>query len=120
MVREGPGPFLASFLRVLRGDLGSHLQNLAFGPGSTSPSEYQGPDLRPLYIAHRHKDALEPIPAPLRMLMRGQGRQEFTGAVHYGRYGLPEMGVYISRLEGRNMGLGSRVVEDPRRGFNGI
>jgi hypothetical protein len=38
------------------------------------------------------------------------------GALHYERYGLPDMGVYISRLEGRNTGLGpqGRRVPAPR------
>jgi len=33
---------------------------------------------------------------------RGRGRQEFTRAVHYERYGLADTGVRTCRLEGRN------------------
>ena len=33
--------------------------------------------------------------------------------VHDERYGLPDMGVYISRLEGRNMGLGPQGRREP-------
>ena len=40
--------------------------------------------------------------------------------VHYQKYGLPDMDVYISRFEGRNTGLGSSAIQDSRRGFNGI
>ena len=39
--------------------------------------------------------------------------------VEYRRSGLPGIGVYTSRFEGRYVWLGPRVVEDPRRGFNG-
>jgi hypothetical protein len=41
------------------------MQNRAYGPGTpteSATSNTQGPDLcPPLYIAHRHKDALGPI-----------------------------------------------------------
>jgi hypothetical protein len=36
----------------------------------------------------------------------GWGRQEFTGALQYERYGLADTGVRTCRLEGRNMELG--------------
>jgi hypothetical protein len=58
--------------------------------------------------------------APLRTLMRRTGRQEFTQALPYERYGLPDMDVYKSRLEGRNMRLSPQAVETLRRGFNGV
>ena len=36
----------------------------------------------------------------------GEGVSGVTPPVHDESYGLPDMGVYISRLDGRNMGLG--------------
>jgi hypothetical protein len=38
--------------------------------------------------------------------MRGVGGQELRSPVHDEKYGLPDMGVYIGRYDGRNMGLG--------------
>ena len=38
----------------------------------------------------------------------GRGRQVLTGVVDYERYGLPDIGVYTSRFEDRNMMLGTR------------
>jgi hypothetical protein len=52
--------------------------------------------------------------------MGGGGRQEFMGALHYERYGLADMGVYISHLEGRCLGLALGVVEDLQRGHEGV
>jgi hypothetical protein len=53
--------------------------------------------------------------------MRGPGVVRSLGPrVEYRRSGLPGIGVYTSRFEGRNTRLGPSVVEDPRRGFNGV
>ena len=45
--------------------------------------------------------------------MRGRGRQELRPRVCYEKYGLPDMGVYIIRVEGRNMGLGPQGRREP-------
>ncbi len=42
---------------------------------------------------------------PLRTLMRGRGNQG-QGVLQYSTSGRPDLGVYASRFEGRNMGRG--------------
>ena len=46
--------------------------------------------------------------------IRGRGSQELRSAVDYERYGLPDIGVYTSRFEGRNTGLGPSGRRGPR------
>jgi hypothetical protein len=46
----------------------------------------------------------------------GEGYQELRPPVHDERYGLPDMDVHMGRFEGRNMGLGPRVLGSPRVG----
>jgi len=53
--------------------------------------------------------------------VRGRGMAGVLSTpIHYGRYGLHDMDVHLSRFEGRNMGLCPRVVEDLRHAFNGL
>jgi hypothetical protein len=59
------------------------------------------------YTVHRHKDALGPIRGTPQDAEAGEGWQEFRPPVHDERYSPPDMGVYIGRLECRNMRLRS-------------
>lgn len=52
--------------------------------------------------------------------IRAGGYQEFTGALHYQRYGLTDTGVRTRRFEGSNTRLGPSVDEDPFVGFSGV
>jgi hypothetical protein len=59
----------------------------------------------------------------LRMLtpIGGRGWQELSTQIHYGRYGLPDMDVHISRFEGRNMRSCPRGRRRHlRHAFNGV
>jgi len=99
----GPSSPVPLYTRVRgRSVLRSPEAELHIGPRTpTDPttSNTQGPDLEPLYIAHRHKDALGQHATPLRTLMRG-GRQESQPPVCYQRPGPPDRGVRRSRFEG--------------------
>jgi hypothetical protein len=63
-------------------------------PTDSATSNTQGPELCPLYIAHRQKDALGRIRGTPQDAHTGVGYQEFMGAVDYKRSGLPDIGVY--------------------------
>jgi hypothetical protein len=72
----------------------------------------QGPDLRSLYISRTGiKLRSGACAAPREHANRGMAGVH--GALHYERYGLPDMGVYISRLEGRNMRLSLHGRREP-------
>jgi hypothetical protein len=77
---------------------------------------------RPLYVAHFYADALGRIRviALGYRLYGGRGSRSYDSGFLNERYGLPDMGVYISRLEGRNMRSSPGVVEDLRHAFNGV
>jgi hypothetical protein len=47
-------------------------------------------------------------------------RQEFGTPVHDERYGLSDIGVCISRFQGRYIWLGPGVVEELFVGYNGL
>jgi hypothetical protein len=52
--------------------------------------------------------------------MRGEGYQDFRPPVPYQRSCCPDLGVYTSRFEGRNMVLGPRAVEDLVSGLKDV
>ena len=54
-----------------------------------------------------------PYAAPCQDADMGGGVGGVWPPVHDERYGLPDMGVYISRVEGRNMGLGPQGRREP-------
>lgn len=102
-----------------------HIRYRAWGadiPTDSPSRSTQGPERRPLHIAYWSRD----VPGTYVALRQdtdtgpGRGRQEFTGALLYGRYGLPDMDVYISRSKGRNIALGTRVLESTILGYKSV
>jgi hypothetical protein len=52
--------------------------------------------------------------------MGWRGSQEFGTPVHGERYSLSDMDVYTSRFKDATRGWAPQVIQDSRRGFNGI